>query len=115
MEDLQEAAKIAELGPSEKPPSDDTLAVQLAVMQDQLKQVLTNQNTVAAKSLAPVNQNDDRRPRTPLPRRVQFEGDRSPPPRSRYEDYRYDRQQSPTRFQGRRYGAYRGNNYRGGW
>ena len=111
--DLQEAAKIAELCPTEKPRSNDTLAIQLALMQDQLKQVLSNQNTGATKS-APVNQSEDKRPRSPSPKRVQFEDDRSPSRTSRDEDYRYDRPQSPRRFQGRRYGAYRGNNYREG-
>ena len=42
-----------------KPTSDDSLTVQLALMQDQLKQVLTNQNTGAAKSAAPVNDGDE--------------------------------------------------------
>ena len=74
LKDLQEAAKIAELCPTEKPRSDDTLAIQLALMQDQLKQVLSNQNTGATKS-APVNQSEDRRPRSPSPKRVQFEDD----------------------------------------
>ena len=113
---LQEAAKIAVLCPVEKPTYDDSLTVQLALMQDQLKQVLTNQNTGAAKSAAPVNDGDDRRlRRSPSPRRVQFEDGRSPSSnerRSRYEDYRYDQPQFTGRFQGRGRGALRG--YRGG-
>ena len=40
LKELQEAAKIAELCPTEKPRSDDTLAIQLALMQDQLNKSL---------------------------------------------------------------------------
>ena len=60
-----------------------------------------------------MNEGDDRRPRSPSPKRVQFEDDRSPfrnDRRSRYEDYRYDRPQSLGRLQGCGRGAYRGNN-----
>ena len=91
LKDLQDAATTAELCPTEKAPCEDSLAIQLNLMQHQLKQVLTNQNTGAAKSSASVNRSNDRRTRSPSPRRVHFDDERQQSPndnrRSRYDDY----------------------------
>ena len=103
--ELVEAAKVGELCSPSSSSTDDKITVQLALVQDQLKELATQ-----ISKPQPVQSLTDTRPRSPSPRRVHFADDRTyrDGRLSRFDDYRndsynvrrrYDEQSvSPTAF-----------------
>ena len=86
---LLEAARVGEMCSATQPQSDSVVTAQLAVMQDQLRQLTTRIDTPTVAQVTEIN--DNALPRSPSLRRVSFEDNRRPRDydrRSRYDDRR---------------------------
>ena len=111
--DLLYHARVGEMSVPVHSETDATLAVKLELIQDQLKQLTVEK--IQPRAVSPVIAVTDRRPISPLPRRVRFEDQRAGSPgerRSRFDEYRdtdggYYGRRYDNRFDANR--SYRGN------